>query len=195
MTATVRTFIAVPFPQAVLDGLAAVVRRLDRAVPSRSVRWTRPESVHLTLKFLGDTPTAQIPDISQALAAVARANPVLMLSVGGLGCFPNLNNPRIVWAGVEEPSGNLLALHNAIEGALHPLGYPPEKRRFSGHLTLGRLRRGTGRSDAAQVGEAVKKTRLDPMPGIAAAHYSLIRSKLKPSGAEYITLAEFPLGD
>ena len=195
MTATIRTFVAIPLPQAVLDGLAAVQRRLDRVVPSQSVRWTRPESVHLTLKFLGDTPTAQIPDISRALAAVARSNSVLRLSVGGLGCFPNHRNPRIVWTGVEESSGNLMALHSAIEGSLEPLGYLPEKRSFSAHLTLGRLRRGTARRDAARVGEVVKKTRLDPTTGIAAAHYSLIRSKLKPSGAEYITLEEFPLGE
>ena len=193
MTETIRTFVAIPFPQAVLDRLAAVQRRLDRVVPSRSVRWTRPESIHLTLRFLGDTSPEKLPNISDALAAATHSCPAFVLTVEGLGCFPNLVMPRIVWTGIEEPSGNLMALHSSIEGALESLGYPPEKRKFSPHLTLGRIRRGTTRTDTARVGEAVKETRMDSLPWIVAGHFSLIRSLLKPSGAEYSPLEEFPL--
>ena len=151
--------------------------------------------MHLTLQFLGDTPTEQLLAISDALAAAARFSSTFAISVGGLGCFPNLRNPRIVWAGIEEPDGNLIPLHNTIQAAMEPLGYPLEKRRFSPHLTLGRVRRGTSRVDAARVGEAVKETQMDSLTGIVAGHYALIRSTLKPSGAEYTTLQEFPLGN
>ena len=190
---TVRAFVAVPLPSSLLDELASLQRRLKRQVPDLSVRWVRPEGVHLTLKFLGDTPVDKLPKIKQALAAVARHAPSCAFAVGGLGCFPNPRRPRVVWIGVQEPTGRLAAVQDAIEEVMTPLGYEPEGRGFKPHLTLGRIGRRASRDDAARAGEVVAGTDVGQLAEVAATRLDLIRSVLKPSGAEYTTLAEFPL--
>ncbi len=190
---TIRAFIAIPLPHSLLEKLAALQRQLEKQVPSRSVRWVRLDGIHLTLKFLGDTLTEKLPEIERALAAVAQHAPACTFTVGELGCFPNPRRPRVVWVGVQEPTGRMAALQDGIEEVMAPFGYPPEGRGFTPHLTLGRVRRRTPRSDVAQVGEAVTATRVGTLEEVPADHFALIRSVLKPTGAEYTTLAEFKL--
>jgi 2'-5' RNA ligase len=190
---TIRTFIAIPLPAELLTKLAALQRRLERQVPHRSVRWVRAEGIHLTLKFLGDTPTDRLPDIKQALVAVGTHAPECAFTAEGLGCFPNTHRPRVVWVGIREPTGRLAALQQAIEEVVAPLGFPPEGRNFSPHLTLGRTGRRASRSDAALVGQLVADTDAGTLAEVAADRFCLIRSLLKPSGAEYTTLEEFHL--
>jgi len=190
---TIRAFIAIPLPQPLLDELSTLQRRLEQRVPHRSVRWVRGGGIHLTLKFLGDTPTNKLPEIKQALSAVARHAPACTFTVGELGCFPNPRQPRVVWVGVQEPTGRMVALQEAIEEVMTPLGYPPERRGFTPHLTLGRVGRRARRNEVAQVGEVVTGTRVDSLGQVAADRFALIRSVLKPTGAEYTTLEEFLL--
>jgi 2'-5' RNA ligase len=190
---TIRAFIAIPLPQPLLTKLTALQQQLEQQVPPRSVRWVRAEGIHLTLKFLGDTSTERVPDIKQALAAVARHAPVCSFSVEGLGCFPNSRRPRVVWVGVKEPTGWLEVLQDAIEEAMTHFGYSREKRVFKPHLTLGRVHRRASRSDAAQVGEVVADTTVGLLTEVSVDQFALIRSVLKPTGAEYTTLEKFPL--
>lgn len=190
---TIRAFIAVPLPDSLLEELTALQQKLDRQVPPRSIRWVRVEGIHLTLKFLGDTPPEKLPDIRRALAAVARHAPACNFTVGELGCFPNPRRPRVVWVGVQEPTGRLAALQDGIEEVIAPFGYPPEGRGFTPHLTLGRVRRKVPHSDAARVGKVVTSTTVGLLAEVSADHFALIRSVLKPTGAEYTTLEEFPL--
>lgn len=191
---SLRAFIAVPLPAPLLDGLARVQRALSRQVDHGTVRWVRPEGIHLTLKFLGDTPGESVPRIEAALTAVSRNAPAFTVGVGGTGCFPNPRRPRVVWIGLDEPSGRLTQLQQAIEEAMDVAGFPPERRRFTPHLTLGRINRRATRTDAARVGEVVaSRTRDDDLGQIVADHFALIRSVLKPTGAEYTTLARFQL--
>lgn len=190
---TIRAFIAVPLPDTLLRELGRLQRQLEEQTSPRSVRWVRPQGVHLTLKFLGDTPTEKLSEIEGALAVVARSAPACTFTVGGLGCFPNTRRPRVVWVGVQEPTGRLAALQDAIEEVMAPFGYSPEGRGFTPHLTLGRVGRKTTRGDAARVGEIVACTTVETLAEVPADRFALIRSVLKPSGAEYTTLQEFAL--
>ena len=190
---TIRAFIAIPLPHPLLEKLNGLQRQLEKQMPPRSVRWVRVEGIHLTLKFLGDTSTEKLPDIERALAAVARNAPACSFTVEGVGCFPNPRRPRVVWIGVQEPTGRLAVLQDAIEEVMAPFGYPPEGRGFKPHLTLGRVQRRTSRSDVVQVGEVVTSTTVELLAEVPADHFALIRSVLKPTGAEYTTLEEFPL--
>ena len=188
-----RTFIAVPLPAETLDGLRDLQRTLGRRVPDGVVRWVRPEGIHLTLRFLGDTPTDRLPAVQAALSAVARNASAFTISVGGVGCFPNARRPRVIWVGVNEPDGRLESLQSGIEEALGRVGFLPEGRDFSPHLTLGRISRKASRDDAARVGEVVTGARVAILGEVRAARVELIRSVLKPAGAEYSTPAPFIL--
>jgi 2'-5' RNA ligase len=192
---TIRAFIALPLPGALLEQLADLQSHLERRIPPRSVRWVRTEGIHLTLKFLGDTPTEKLPGIEQALAIVARNAPVCTFTVGEMGCFPNTRRPRVVWVGVQEPTGRLAVLQDAIEEVMASFGYEPEGRGFTPHLTLGRMGRKTSRGDAARVGEIVATTEVGQLAEVVAGRFELIRSVLKPTGAEYTTLKVFALGE
>jgi len=192
--ATLRTFIAIDLSDAVRAALAGVQRDLQRAVPSRSVRWVQIASIHLTLKFLGDTPSGRIKEVEEALIAAAAEAAPFSFALQGLGCFPDTRRPRVVWVGLSEPAGHLRALWQAVEAHVAPLGWPTEPRGFQPHLTLGRVQQhvqGPGRLAIGQVVESAKIGRLAEMR-VRAVSY--IKSDLRPTGAVYTTLVEAPLG-
>jgi 2'-5' RNA ligase len=190
---TVRTFIAIELPQDVLNSIARVQAQARQSVPEGLVRWTHPEGIHLTLKFLGDTPTEQVAAVGQALQAACAPHRAFTLTVGGLGCFPDLKRPCVVWVGVDEPGGRLKRLQRAIEQAISPLGFPTENRPFSPHLTLGRIK--SGRADElAMLGAYVSQESARARVGeVRVASVSLIRSDLLPGGAVYTPLTHAPL--
>jgi len=189
----IRLFIAIPLPEPLLKRLGDVKYRLQGKVPHKSVRWVRSEGIHLTLKFLGDTPKEKVPTITEALTVVGQNAPASTLVAEGLGCFPNLRRPRVLWVGVTEPSGRLEALQKAVEEAMTSLGYKPERHSFTPHLTLGRVRRGTSRREEKQIADVISGTSVDQLAEFTADCFELIRSDLKPTGAEYTTLGTFVL--
>lgn len=188
-----RIFVAIPLPQSLLEQLDRVQLRLEGKVPHRSIRWVGSNGIHLTLKFLGDTPRDEIPTIREALTVVARHAPRCTLTAEGLGCFPSPRRPRVVWVGVSGANGCLKGLFKAVEEAMTSLGYPPERHGFTPHLTLGRVRRGASGSDQSQMSEAITGTRVGELTTFTAERFELIQSELKPSGAEYTTLHAFEL--
>jgi 2'-5' RNA ligase len=189
----IRLFIAIPLPELLLKRLADVKYRLQGKVPHKSVRWVRSEGIHLTLKFLGDTPREKVSTITEALTVVGRNAPPCMLVAEGLGCFPNLRRPRVLWVGVKEPTGRLETLQKAVEEAMTALGYKPERHGFTPHLTLGRVRRGASRQEEREIAEVIEGTSVDQLAEFTADRFELIRSDLKPTGAEYTTLETFLL--
>jgi len=190
---TIRAFVAVPLPDQVVGELRTVQHELKRRVPNRSVRWVHPESIHLTLKFLGDTPEEKLIGVKKGLTAIAHNAPPFDLSIGGLGCFPNPDNARVLWVGVEEPTGCLEIMHRAIEEVMETLGYERERRDFHPHLTIGRVRRRTRRGERRRIGDIVSSRPESKLADITADHFELIQSVLKPTGAEYTTLHRFEL--
>ncbi len=191
----VRAFVALPISEVTRTRLARVQQDLQGACPV-GVRWTRASGIHLTLFFLGDVPTSRLEPIETALAVVARNASPLVLQVQGLGCFPNLQRPRVVWVGLEERTGRLALTHQAVNEALAQVGFEPETRPFKPHLTLGRVQRGASRDVAAQLGQAVARRaeRGLTLGEETVTDLVLFRSVLKPTGAEYSRLATFTLG-
>jgi 2'-5' RNA ligase len=192
---TVRSFIAIELDQDLRTGLERVQSELRERLAPRSVRWVRPEGIHLTLKFLGDTPLETVDQVKEALArAAAEASP-FAFTVGGLGCFPNARRPRVVWVGLQEPTGVLARLRDAVEEQVAPLGFPTERRTFHPHLTLGRVQRHASKSEVREIGEAVASGLLETIGEMEVTSISYIKSDLKPSGAVYTTLYEVALED
>ena len=192
---TYRTFVALPLSDALHKQLAYVQRELRRACPERSIRWVDPERIHLTVFFIGDVIVERIEPTKAALAAVARNVPAFSYQVRDLGAFPNLGRPRVVWVGIKDTEKRLALVHQAVNEALSKVGFTPETRRFSPHLTLGRVRRKASPDDKRHIGDAVaaaKEENVD-LGEEHAREIVLFRSILKSTGAEYTPLGRFPL--
>ncbi len=190
---TLRTFIAIELSRELKDGLGRLQESLRGQMPPRSVRWVQPDGIHLTLKFLGDTPEDKLKAIEAALARAAAESAPFSFTVGSLGCFPNARQPRVVWVGLQEPTGALARLQQAVEAHVAPLGFPTEKRPFSPHLTLGRVQKHASRSEVRQIGEVVAASTVGTLGQMVATAVSYIKSDLRPSGAVYTTLFEAKL--
>ena len=190
----IRSFVAIDLPDPIKQMLKSTGEQLRRQVPDKSVRWSRVEGIHLTLKFLGAVAEADLSDIKTTLAGVSRQQAPFAFTVGGLGCFPNARRPRVLWVGVEEKSGALAALQREVEHSLKPLGFDPERRSFHPHLTLGRTHKNVRATDQRRLGEIVAGTGLGELGRVDVASFRLMRSDLRSDGAVYTTLAEFPLG-
>ena len=143
-----RCFLAIELPETIRDRLGELqsqLRSLDRVI-----RWTRSDLLHLTLKFLGEVPDRDVSAICVAIREVALDLRPPGLEIRGVGCFPPRGPARVVWAGIAGPPPELLACHSACEEACRRLGYPPEDRPFSPHLTIGRARAPAGAREARE---------------------------------------------
>ncbi len=191
----IRTFIALELPEDILAQIDQAQTRFKDALPGNAVRWTKPDGVHLTLKFLGQTPEDQISMIVSALRASAAVHPVIDLEVSGAGCFPNLHQPRVIWIGVHEDQDGhrLRTLQRAVESCVEPLGYAIERREFSPHLTLGRVAQDIRPSDLKKIGEVIGASKVGLLGRFTVSNVALIKSDLRPHGAVYTVLARVPL--
>jgi RNA 2',3'-cyclic 3'-phosphodiesterase len=181
----VRLFVALEIPSTVRENLAALVDSLRRI--SKGPRWVRAENLHVTLKFLGEVAEAKVGAIRNALREI-HSEQVVTLNFRGLGFFPNEKHPRVFWAGIEA-SPNLKTLAAEIDSRLEKSGIRREQRPFSPHLTLARFERPV-LSDALH--KAIAANRELDSGSLRTSEFHLIQSELKPSGAEYTTLASFP---
>lgn len=191
--AILRTFIAIPLPDAIISQLDRIQRRLQLTCPYRSVRWVKTHTVHLTLFFIGDTPDTKVPKISQALSDIVKTFPVFTFTIENLGAFPNSRRPNVIWAGVADRDRKLADLHKMVNEGMAQIGYPLEKRRFTPHLTIGRINRKISRDDRAFIGSEVDRTTVGLLGIVEVTNIVLYRSILKHTGAEHIPLAKFPL--
>lgn len=184
-----RLFVALEIPSDVRSHLADLIQELSALQPSsarKKVRWVQPHNLHVTLKFIGETPPANLEAIQGALAAV-RSDRLVGLRFRGLGFFPNDKRPRVLWVGMEAPP-NLVSLASDVEERLEKLGIEREGRPYTPHLTLARFEP-PGISEKLRA-EAHKNSTLD-LGSLRTSEFHLIQSKLKPTGAEYTTLQSF----
>jgi 2'-5' RNA ligase len=187
----VRLFVALEIPVAVRDNLAAQIKELrDLPAPlaDKRLRWVRPENLHVTLKFIGEVEAAKLDGIRSALTAIGVGAPV-GLDFRGLGFFPAEEYPRVLWAGLKA-WGNLPVLARDIDRALEGQGIARDERAFTPHLTLARFE---SRGFDEKLRAAIQKNSEREFGAFEAREFHLIQSRLKPSGAEYTSLAAFPL--
>jgi 2'-5' RNA ligase len=190
----VRVFAALELPPQMRARLDEIVEALDAALPRGGVRWVRAEGMHLTLKFYGDVASGRLPELEAALQQAAGSAGPLALEMQGLGVFPNPLHPRVIWAGMAGDLDALRALHEKVEQVSSPLGFKPEARDFTPHLTLGRVKAHLKPREREALMEAVTRRRSEPFGAFVADAVSLMRSHLKPTGAEYTRLFAAPLG-
>jgi RNA 2',3'-cyclic 3'-phosphodiesterase len=165
----------------------AMARMRDRPWP---VRWLPADSLHLTLRFLGNVDDEAVVSILASMEAVAAAHEPFIMRVRGFGAFPSLRRPRVLWLGVE-PEPRLLALQRDLATELDALGFPPDKRDWSPHITAARASGDNRHCDGVE--DAVHTFRLDA--DVEIRSIDLMRSTLLRSGAKYERIAAAALGE
>lgn len=186
-----RLFVAVSLPEDVRDALGRLQGELRRHDLS-GLRWVRPEGVHFTLKFLGETPAGKVPAISEALAGVIKGRRRFRLALGALGTFGGRRGPRVLWLDITGDVARLREVQQSVEGALVEVGFPPEERDFSPHLTLARVPQPPRPGIAQRVSQALESVE-PPRAEFEVREVVLMRSTLQPGGAVYERLAAFPV--
>ncbi len=186
---TVRAFVAVNLDQGLKDALAKVQERLKAT--RADVGWVRPESLHLTLKFLGQVEESRLGAVAKAIGTAATGYGSFRLVLGGLGAFPQPRAARVVWIGVQQGAEALLTLQARVEAGLEALGFAREERPFAAHLTLGRVR---GPARREQLAVALTSIPAEPLGEMMLHRIDLMKSELGPGGARYTALQTFPLG-
>ena len=182
-----RSFIAINLPAAVKAEIGEIVARLRNAGPP--ARWVPADNLHVTVKFLDEISEDQVKPLLGAITAASGQTHPFELHLGGFGFFPNERKSRVFWVGIETGFDTLKNLARSIDHETIPLGFEPEKRAFSAHITLARFR------DPGPAGDlAVAAARLDyHSEPIHVAGVELMRSVLSPKGATYSVLGSVPL--
>ena len=188
---TIRSFIAIELPDEVKETVAMIIKRL-RPAQYRYVKWVAPAGIHLTIKFLGNISSDQIPQITGIMKTAAGMVPPLELRLGGLGMFPNEQRPRVIWVALEGNTEPLATMQREIEQALAPLGFAPENRAFTPHLTLGRVRDNASPEERKEIGRLMKEKKIDYDASFTLRELSLMKSTLTPTGAIYNRLDSAP---
>ena len=185
---SIRSFIAIELAPDIRAQIEKIQNELKGS--SADVRWVRSGGIHLTLKFLGGVQEEKIPEIAGILKQCAAETDSFNLTIHSLGAFPNVTNPKVIWIGVEDESGRLLTVQQVIEKGLAAIGFKAEKRAFTPHLTLGRLKSPKGKQAVRQQIEASRKCECGTF---TVKEICLFKSDLKPSGAVYTKLKTFKL--
>ena len=187
----IRSFLAFELPLEIKDIVARVSGELRKS--NLDLKWVKVDNIHLTVVFLGNVQMADMEAIGDEAGKVCLKTGSFGISLVGMGVFPNTRRPRVVWIGVDEPTGTLSRLQQDVEQNIAPLGFPAERRKFSPHLTLGRVKRGRSPAELEALGEYATRARVRVGEMEVGAVY-LMRSDLRPTGALYTELAQCPLG-
>ena len=180
MVDTFRAFVAIDLPNSVRSALGEAQETLKSY--GFGVKWVRPESIHLTLKFLGNTATADTDKIVEAMTQAARDCPVVALAAKGIGVFPDVSRPRVIWAGLSGEIEILANLQQTLDDQLADLGFPRETRAFKSHLTLGRVK---GKIASGRMRTAIDELKTFESESFEVNQVILFKSELRPTGAVY----------
>ena len=183
-----RTFIAIEISEEIRDNLSANQERLKKT--DAKVRWVKPGRIHLTLKFLGEIDDTQCELVTEALKEIVESAPPFRLEIQGMGGFPNMRRPSVIWAGVRNGNDDVTALAERVEDALHGLDFPKEKRPFAPHLTIGRVKSKRGIETLSSQVEDDSEVSFGEFQ---ISEIVLFKSDLSPAGPTYSALGRFLL--
>ena len=185
---TIRSFIALELSEEIQEALGRIQASLKKS--NADVKWVKPRGIHLTLRFLGNISPQLIAEINKLIDRLAQSHSPFKLSMAGLGAFPNIEHPRVIWVGIEQGRKESERLARDLEQGLNQFGFLPEKRNFYAHLTLGRARSSRNRNQLKQLLSSLAvETKTMLVDKIV-----LFQSTLRPQGAIYQTLHQGKLG-
>lgn len=189
-----RAFFAIALTGDVRQRLAARQASARALLGQEPVRWVAAETLHLTLRFLGETPASLLEQVRQAASERAAAWAAFDLQVRGMGCFPDAHRPRVIWVGASDDSGGLAAIAEDLEQIARRLGFPPEARPFSPHLTVARVRDRLSPEGGRRLVSVLEQASAEDFGRVPVRSVDLMKSQLTPSGPIYSRLAGLELG-
>jgi 2'-5' RNA ligase len=184
----IRCFISVEIPSIILAQIEEYIAQLRLHAPN--IKWVRAAGIHITLKFLGEISENRVEQVRDKLAPICITHKIFNLTAQGSGFFPSKNKPRVVWIGLDQDrERSLYKLHQWIDDVMETLNFQREKRRFSPHITLGRIK------NLGNFSELYSYLDKNPFPATSFSVDSvkLMRSILKPEGAKYSVIESYPL--
>ena len=190
----IRAFVAIELTDNLRKVVLELIETLQDLPGSRELRWVKPQALHLTLVFLGDVDSNMIPKISSSTRTCALDQAPFEVNLARLGAFPGWEKARVLHLGVEDPSQKMIDLQRSITQALEPLGFKPEKRPFTPHLTLARVRNKANRDELELFTKPARRTRLTGTFSWSVVDFHLVQSELLPQGPKYTLLECFNLG-
>jgi RNA 2',3'-cyclic 3'-phosphodiesterase len=185
--AFMRCFVAIELAEDVRRPLIEFLGRLPRA---SGVRWVTPDQLHITLKFLGEVPEQRLGTVQGVVTDAAAEIAPFTIQLAGLGAFPTPRSPRVLWCGVQDEQQACGRWVAAADPRFAALGYEPEERAFTPHLTLGRSKDPSG---AAAMRDVLARLKGPPMPRMEVTEVVLFESRLRPTGAVYVPVLRAPL--
>jgi len=188
----IRSFIAIELPDELKLKLAQLEDRL-KSHRQPWVKWVSPNGIHLTLKFLGNIAADRTEEITKAMAEATQGISPFQLEVKELGVFPNLRRVQVAWVGISGEVDKLSQLQKRIEANLTPLGFAPELRPFTPHLTLARLRDQASPDERQRFGQLIANSKFEPAYTFPVESVSLMRSQLTREGAIYSQISSVKL--
>lgn len=183
-----RCFVAIELPDEIKKTIDEYVAKLMET--KADVKWIPSKNLHLTLKFLGDTPEKIVPDISKRLSEITRLHNSFDIRISGAGVFPNIKYPRVIWLGIND-SEEIIKLQRDMDEALKEFGFETDDREFRPHLTIGRIRSSKNKDVLIRELSTLKAVDFGK---IEVKNIALMKSELKPGGAEHFRLIEIPIG-
>lgn len=187
-----RTFIAIDFPPEIIKKIDQVINYFKTQTPESAIKWVAPENLHLTIKFIGDISDDILPQAKFLISDALKNQPAINISIEGLGMFPDAKNPRVIWLGIigGDP---LVKIHESLDQRLKAIQIKPDRRGYSPHLTIARVRRQTDQKTARLIGETLSKFNVDSLGAIRVDEIRLYQSDLTPKGPTYSPLLSVPL--
>ncbi len=189
MTEMIRSFIAIPLTENIREHIIRFYEE-NQILKSREVRTVKPESIHITLKFLGDVTPATLEKVRKLLETITLTTSSFSIRFRGLGAFPGWRNPRVIWIGMDAPD-RMAVLAQSIEEGVDKLGFQPEARGFNPHLTIARVNQRPGASPPDL--SSLKNGPQPDLGDMVIRDVALIRSDLRPSGPIYTRISTHPL--
>jgi 2'-5' RNA ligase len=193
MSEMTRTFIALELNEAVQRHLSEIIREMAQALPN--LRWVDPAGIHLTLAFLGELDDEQLAHAIVATEAAAKQAQPFSYRLTHPGFFGSPRFPRVIWMGIEEPSSKLNQLHRVLNQELEQRGFEVDKRPFSPHLTLARVKAPLTSDEQQRLQHLLANQKLvPPSPFHRVNALAVMKSELSRSGAKYTPMKEVPFG-
>lgn len=185
----IRCFIAVDIPASIKKDISDLVDFLKKH--DADIKWVSADNLHITLKFLGNTPEKLITGIRDKIYSVVKSYQPFYIKIKGTGVFPNNKYPRVCWIGIQYPD-IFLKLQKDIDKSLKQLGFKEDDRDFKPHLTIGRIRSQKGISNIIK---ELDNNSLKDFGDVSVDSIKIMRSILKPGGSEYSCLYEIKLNE